>query len=99
MKKNLLVLAIAIPINIFSNVIFAAETGSEAIFKSNCSSCHPNGGNLMKPSKSLKSIKKPGRIIRKVRNGGGGMPSFDAKTISDTEVRHLADYIIKTFKK
>jgi len=99
MKKLLLALAITVSINMLSIVVLAAETGGEAIFKSNCSSCHPNGGNLMKPSKSLKRIKNPGKIIRKVRNGGGGMPSFDAKTISEAEVGQLADYIIKTFKK
>ena len=98
MKKTLLALAIAVSINMLSYVVFAVETGGEAIFRSNCNSCHPDGGNLMKPSKALKSIKTPGKIIRKVRNGGGGMPSFDAKTISDAEVRQLADYIIKTFK-
>lgn len=98
-RKHLLALAITVSINMLSNVIFAAESGGEAIFKSNCNHCHPNGGNLMKPSKSLKRVKKPGKIIRKVRNGGGGMPSFDAKAISDAEVRQLADYIIKTFKK
>lgn len=97
MKK--LAVTLAVSISMMSCVVFAGETGGEVTFKRNCSSCHPYGGNLMKPSKSLKNIKNPTKIIGKVRNGGGGMPSFDVKTISDAEARQLADYIINTFKK
>lgn len=88
--------AIALSIGMAS---VAAGSGEETLFKSMCAPCHPDGGNIIKPAKTLKRIKNSSRIIKKVRTGGGGMPSFDTKAISDTDVKQLADYIIKTFKK
>jgi cytochrome c6 len=82
-----------------SAAAFAAETGGEAIFKAKCAACHPDGGNIIKPKETLKGIKNPKKIITQVRKGGGGMPAFDAKAISDADAKLLADYIIKTFKK
>ncbi len=90
---------LAATIGMMSVGVSAAESGGEAIFKANCATCHPYGGNLMNPKKTLKNIKEPKKIIRQLRNGGGGMPSFDTKSISDADARLLADYIIKTFKK
>jgi len=99
MKKQILLAVTVVSISMMSAVAFAAETGGEAIFKAKCASCHPNGGNVMKASETIKGIKKPAKIIKQVRKGGGGMPAFDAKAISDADVKLLADYIIKTFKK
>lgn len=90
---------LAATISMMSVGVSVAEIGGEAIFKANCAACHPNGGNIMKPKKALKNIKEPKKIIKQLRDGGGGMPSFDAKSISDADARLLADYIIKTFKK
>ena len=70
-----------------------------ADFAAKCASCHPDGGNIMKPEATLKGIKSSKKIITQVRKGGGGMPAFDAKAISDADAKKLADYIIKTFKK
>nr|MDA8413452.1 cytochrome c [Desulfobacteraceae bacterium] len=64
-----------------------------------CASCHPNGGNIINPKETLKGIRDSKKITSKIRKGGGGMPAFDAKAISDAEAKQLADYIIKTFKK
>jgi cytochrome c6 len=75
-----------------------AATGEE-IFKAKCASCHPDGGNIMNPKETLKGMKDAKKIINKTRKGGGGMPAFDAKAISDADAKLMADYIIKTFKK
>lgn len=99
MKKVILNAVVVLSVCLMSAAAFAAEAGGEAIFKAKCAACHPNGGNVMKASESIKGIKKPAKIIKKVRKGGGGMPAFDAKAISDADAKLLADYIIKTFKK
>lgn len=99
MKKNTLMAIVMVSSVVLSAPAFAATSTGGEIFKANCSVCHPHGGNVMRPDKTLKGIRNPERIIRQVRNGGGGMPSFDAKTISDTDAKRLAEYIMKTFKK
>jgi len=76
--------------------------------------CHPKGGNIFKPQKTLfkkdreaNNIKSAKDIVRKMRNPGivathpdewSGMKLFDEKTISDKDALEIADYIIKTFK-
>jgi len=77
----------------------AAGSTGEAIFKAKCASCHPDGGNIINPKKTLKGLKDPKKIISQIRKGGGGMPVFDSKTISDADAKQLAAYIVKTFKK
>ena len=99
MKKRIIMATVVLSVGMMSAAAFAAETGGEAIFKAKCASCHPDGGNVMKPKESIKGIKSSKKIITQVRKGGGGMPAFDAKAISDADAKLLADYIIKTFKK
>jgi cytochrome c6 len=99
MRTSIVAATVVLSVGMMSAAAFAAETGGEAIFKAKCASCHPNGGNVMKPEATLKGIKNSKKIITQVRKGGGGMPAFDAKAISDTDAKKLADYIIKTFKK
>ena len=77
----------------------AATSSGETIFKGKCASCHPDGGNIINPKETLKGLKDSKKIIGKIRKGGGGMPAFDAKTISDADAKQVANYIIKTFKK
>lgn len=99
MKKRILTAAVVLGIGMMAAAAFAAENSGEAIFKAKCASCHPDGGNIMKPKETLKGIKNPKKIITQLRKGGGGMPAFDVKSISDADAKLLADYIIKTFKK
>lgn len=99
MKKNILVASVVLSIGMLSTALFAAENNGEAVFKAKCASCHPDGGNVMKPKVTIRGIKNSKKIITQIRKGGGGMPAFDAKAISDTDAKLLADYIIKTFKK
>ena len=97
MKKRIILATVAVSVGMMS-AAFAAETG-ETIFKAKCSSCHPDGGNIINPKATLKGIKDPTKITKKIRKGGGGMPVFDAKAVSDADAKLVADYIVKTFKK
>jgi cytochrome c6 len=99
MKKGIILATVVVSVGMMSAVAFAAEDGGEAIFKAKCASCHPDGGNIMKPKATLKGLKNTKKIITQVRKGGGGMPAFDAKAISDADTKLLADYVVKTFKK
>lgn len=79
-------------------------SGAE-LFKDNCAPCHPDGGNVYNPQKTLlkkdrdaNNLKKKSDIINKMRNPGPGMMKFDEDTISDKDAKKIADYILKTFK-
>ncbi len=90
------------------------ETSAEALFKEHCASCHPDGGNILNPKKTLhekdreaNNIRTADDIVRKMRNPGpfpdhpqewAGMRMFDQRTISDDDARKIADYILKTFR-
>jgi len=99
MKKSIILATVALSTALMVSAASAAPAGGEAIFKAKCASCHPDGGNIIKPTETLKGIKDPKKITKKIRKGGGGMPVFDVKAISDADAKQLADYIIKTFKK
>jgi len=99
MKRGIILATLALSATMMASAASAAETGGEAIYKAKCASCHPDGGNIMNPKETLKGMKDSKKIVSKVRKGGGGMPAFDAKAISDADAKQLADYIIKTFKK
>lgn len=99
MKKNLRMATVVLGVVMVSSAAFAAADKGETIFKAKCAACHPNGGNVINASKSIKGIKKASIITDKVRKGGGKMPAFDAKAISDADNKLLANYIIKTFSK
>ncbi|MDD2852526.1 MAG: c-type cytochrome [Desulfuromonadaceae bacterium] len=99
MKKSILAATVFMGICALSTASFSAENSGEALFNGKCASCHPKGGNIIKPSETLKGIKNANKITSKIRKGGGGMPIFDAKAVSDADAKLLADYIMKTFKK
>ena len=91
-----------------------AEKSGEALFKDNCSPCHPDGGNILNPNKTLyrkdreaNNIRTAEDIVKKMRSPGpapthpqkwAGMTMFDATKISDDEALKIADYILKTFQ-
>jgi len=90
------------------------EHPGKALFKNNCSPCHPDGGNIINPKKTLhkkdldaNKITTAEDIVKKMRNPGpspthpqdwAGMKMFDQKTIPDQDAYKIADYILKTFK-
>ena len=83
----------------------AASMSGEADFKEHCASCHADGGNIVKPDKTLSrkdreknGIKTAKDIVNVMRKPGEGMTTFDKKTLSDKQAKAIANYIIKTFK-
>jgi cytochrome c6 len=83
----------------------ASEGDGEALFKQFCASCHPNGGNVSDPKRTLyrsvlqnNHINTPEDVVRVMRNPLWRMIRFDVSTLSDTDARAIADYILKTFK-
>ena len=82
-----------------------AATSGEELFKLHCAACHPDGGNIINPKKTLKKadreangVKGTKDIIGLMRKPGPGMTAFDAKTIPDKDARAIAEYVLKTFK-
>lgn len=107
MKKFLALFFSVAAILVFGAVGIAKEAkkSGEELFKEHCSVCHPDGGNIINPQKTLhkkdrdaNNIKKPADIVNKMRNPGPGMTRFDEKTISDKDAKKIAEYILKTFK-
>ncbi|HLO25568.1 MAG TPA: c-type cytochrome [Geobacteraceae bacterium] len=110
MKKSLMVVTALAGICLFVTAGFADTRKGQKIdgkkeFQEHCAECHVNGGNMIKPDKTLSKkdreangVKTAKDIIGKMRNPGPGMTKFDKKTVSDKEAKAIADYIIKTFK-
>jgi cytochrome c6 len=77
-----------------------------SLFKEHCSLCHPDGGNIVNPKKTLhnkdleaNNIKSKDDIVKLMRKPGPGMTTFDVKIIPDKDAREIAEYIMKTFGK
>jgi cytochrome c6 len=109
MKKLLIVSIVVFSLVMFAIAGYAAKeaTGKsgEELYKQHCAICHPDGGNIVSPDftlhkKNLQAhkITKAGDIIKKMRKPGEGMTTFDKKTVSDTDAKKIAEYILKTFK-
>ncbi len=107
MKKAAVLLLAGAFLFLLINSGWAKEAGKtgEALFKENCSPCHPDGGNIVNPSFTLHKkdreahgVKTSKDIVGKMRNPGPGMTKFDKNTISDKDAEAIADYIMKTFK-
>src|SRR3990172_12427695 len=108
--KNLLMFAVAVLfVCCIASAAFAqkaaAKSLGEAKFSELCAVCHPEGGNIVNPKKTLRkkdreanNIKTEADIIKNMRNPGPGMTPFDEKTVPDKEAREIAKYILKTFK-
>ena len=81
-----------------------AKTG-EALFKQHCASCHPDGGNIIKPEYTLQAkslaahkISTLEDIVKIMRNPESGMTKFDEATIPEKDAMEIARYIQNTFK-
>jgi len=81
------------------------ESAGAKLFQQHCAACHPNGGNIIKPSKSLhkkdmdaNGVKTAKDIVGMMRNPGPGMIRFDTKTVSDQDAKEIAQYVLTTFK-
>ena len=88
-----------------ANAQKASQNAGEAKFKELCSMCHPDGGNIVNPKKTLhkkdresNNIKTESDIIKLMRHPGSGMTTFDEKTVPDKLASEIAKYVIMTFK-
>jgi cytochrome c6 len=108
MKKLLFIFSLVAISGIITSVALAEGPVSkhvgEAKFKEQCAVCHPDGGNIITPNKTLlkkdrmaNNIKTEADIIQKMRSPGPGMTKFDEKTLSDKEAHAIAGYILQTF--
>jgi len=77
----------------------------KALFKQYCASCHPDGGNVSDPKRTLhgsalksNKITTPEDIVRIMRSPLSRMIRFDPSTLSDRDARAIAEYILVTFK-
>ncbi|QXE89647.1 c-type cytochrome [Geomonas subterranea] len=82
----------------------ASERGAQ-LFKVRCAPCHPDGGNVINPRKTLhggvladNGIASPSGIMNRMRNPGPGMTRFDQGTIPDSDARLIAEYILATYR-
>jgi cytochrome c6 len=81
-----------------------AKSG-EALYKSKCASCHPDGGNRIRPEKTLhakdleaNNLASVEALVKYFRNPGKGMPKYTAKTLPDDQARTLAQYVLEKYK-
>lgn len=84
-----------------------AATGltGEQLFKQHCAACHPNGGNTIRPAKTLSKqgmaerskITTADDIVKVMRNPGPGMNKFDENVISNEDATKIAEYMLATF--
>jgi cytochrome c6 len=109
MKKILAASAIVASVCLLGVTAFAKEEAKadagETLFKQHCAVCHPDGGNIINPKKTLhkkdreaNGVKKAEDIVGKMRNPGPGMTKFDKKTISDKEAKEIAEYVLKALQ-
>lgn len=103
MRKKLTMIAGTVIVTFVATASFAAS--GEELFKKHCAVCHPNGGNIINPKKTLqkKDLSQNGlktwqALVKNMRTPGPGMTRFDNKTISDSDAKSIAEYILKTFK-
>lgn len=80
------------------------QTGEE-LFRQFCFNCHPDGGNVSDPNRTLHGsalrknhITKPEDIVKIMRNPISRMLRFDTGTISDKDAHTIAEYVLKTFR-
>jgi cytochrome c6 len=107
MKKTFILLSILALVALVSVSVGTASSennNGEALFTQHCSVCHPDGGNIVNPQKTLhkkdreaNGVKTASDIINKMRNPGPGMTQFDEKTIPDNDATEIAGYILGTF--
>jgi cytochrome c6 len=105
---KLVVLAVAASMALPAAVLYGAEkTESKGakLFQQHCSSCHPAGGNIIKPAMTLHKkdreahgVKTAKDIVGLMRNPKPGMTKFDSKTIPDKDAMEIAEYILATYK-
>jgi cytochrome c6 len=108
---NKMIIAMVVVLGICCTALYAfaqkaSPSSGESLFAANCKVCHPDGGNIINPAKTLhkkdrmaNNVKTESDIVNKMRNPGPGMTKFEEKTLSDKDAHAIAAYVIKTFNK
>jgi cytochrome c6 len=84
----------------FGQVTAKSKIGEEE-FKENCSSCHPNGGNVIEPEDTIKGsprLRDFKTFLSWIRKPVQPMPTFSSSQISEEQARQLYDYIVEASK-
>jgi uncharacterized membrane protein len=80
----------------------------EALYAINCSSCHPNGGNIIMPSlpvinssklKNLDEFTNYCRNPRKPDGSPGAMPAVSQEKLSDQQLKKIYQYVVNALVK
>jgi cytochrome c6 len=86
------------------SVAGGAQYDGKADFEMFCSGCHPQGGNVINPAKTLRKmdreangVKSAADIVKLMRKPGEGMRTYTREDISNKRAKALAEYILKTF--
>jgi len=108
-NKMFIALLVVVALGCTALYAFAQKTtpkSGESLFAANCQVCHPGGGNIINPAKTLHqkdrhahNVNTADDIVKIMRNPGPGMTKFDEKAISDKDAHTIAAYVIKTFNK
>jgi quinohemoprotein ethanol dehydrogenase len=72
-------------------------TAGKAVWADNCSGCHGlagTGGNGGPDLTSIPTAANPELVLAKVKNGGGGMPSFEG-TLTQKEIEDVTAFVVK----
>jgi cytochrome c6 len=87
-----------------SEAVAKTSPGEEA-FERHCFVCHPKGGNVITPGKTLRSadLQKSGiltaaDIVSKIRTPGPLMRRFDEAIIPEETAQAIAEYILRAFR-
>lgn len=103
--NKIVVVILSLSLAALAGAAFAEEKAGEALFKKHCALCHPNGGNIIRPEKTLlkkhleeHDINTSEDIMHIMRNPGPGMQTFSEEKISEAEAKKIAEYILKTFR-
>ena len=105
MNKIILSAAVFALVGAVSSVQAADAKAGEKVFESNCTACHANGGNVMKPEKSLKKealdkskMNTAAAIATQVTKGGNGMPGFEGQ-LNAKDIENVSAYVAEQAKK
>ena len=74
----------------------------ENLFEANCSACHPNGDNTIKPGKPIKGspkLKDLDTFISWIRHPVLPMPQFQDSQISASQAKELYQYIANVINR
>jgi len=83
-----------------------AVASGRRLFEKHCAVCHPNGGNVVNPNKTLRKkhladngLSIPDALVSYMQNPGTGMPKLvhEDREITNKQAKSIAAYIIETF--